>query len=114
MSGHEHPHRRDSDLDTSDQSQIAVQLAALAGEVRGAIQLANHRVATVERELRDVKLDVRAVSDAQQRRLGRDAGIALAAATVSTVLALIVSAVGGFQGRADAAPAPAPSVVRVE
>lgn len=83
------PRRRSEDIDTSEQSMILVQLASLSGRIDGYRELSEHRLTNVERQVDVLDGAVRDLHTQQQQRLGRDAGIALTAGIVATVLGIV-------------------------
>lgn len=71
-----------SDL-THDDASVAVRLASLEGTVRGWADLMTHRIGNVEREVKDVRVDVDKLRQAEQRRAGR-LGLIIGAASLGT------------------------------
>lgn len=92
----DHDHRRAGDLDTTEQSVLAVQLASLSGELRGWREGNERRMDRVERDVVGLQASVNELAKAESRRVGQQAGIALAAGAAATVLGLVAQLVFGI------------------
>lgn len=92
------PHRRSDDLDTTEQSVLAVQLAALSGELRGWREGNERRMDRLEHDVQQLEDGYAEIVKAESRRIGQNAGVALAAGTAATVLGLGAQVAFGLIG----------------
>lgn len=81
-------------MDTGQTHSVAVQLAALTGELRGYREGTEHRLHRLETDVAELTDDVMQLARADSRRLGHGAGIAVAAAVGATFLGYAIQLMG--------------------